>query len=165
LNVEKYKGRRFHAFSVMAPQTMRAELPLRTLRNLLGNPLKFVLAFGDDTFYAAVGEKGADAIKREIDRSTSKPADKVPPLTASLALGPTWNLALSQRTGSRSGKAASMAKSLEKDGKDHVKLTVVPIDDGLRCRVECEEGANKLLGLILSSAVRAIASIAGADRQ
>jgi len=161
-NINKHKGRRFHAFSVMAPQTMRAELPLRTFRNLLGNPLKIVLAFGDDTYYAAVGEKGADAIKRAIDRSTEQHAEK-PPLMASLALGATWKLALSQRARRPNSKAEKMAASMTKEGKDHLQFSVGPVDNGLRCRIEGEDGANKLLGLILSSIVRGIDRIAGAE--
>jgi hypothetical protein len=155
LNVDKYKERRFHTFTVMAPQTMRAELPLRTLRNLLGNPLKIVLAFGDDTFYAAVGEKGADAIKRVIDKSAEAPAEKLPPATASLSLASAWRLIIPPN---RNSKAAKISDSLGKGGKDHLKLTVEPVAGGVRYRVEGEEGFNMLLGVSLSSAVRVVAA-------
>ncbi|HUY31472.1 MAG TPA: SHD1 domain-containing protein [Pirellulales bacterium] len=155
LNVDNYKGRRFHAFSVMAPQTMRAELPLRTLRNVLGNPLKIVLAFGDDTFYAAVGEKGADAIKRVIDKSAETPAEKLPPVTASLALAPVWKFIASQN---HDPTAATIAESLQQAGKDHVKLTVEPIAGGVRYRLESEEAVNKLLGFSLGRAAGMIVS-------
>ncbi|HJT34201.1 MAG TPA: hypothetical protein VJ783_19295 [Pirellulales bacterium] len=158
LNVDTYQGWRFHALSVTAPQTMRAELPLRALRNLLGNPIKIVLAFGEDTSYAAVGENGADAIKRLIDRSAKSPASETP-LTASLALAPAWKLLFQQTAKPQANKIAA---ELKKIGKDRVTITAVPTESGVRCRLECEEGANLLLGGILSIIVRAVAAANGA---
>jgi hypothetical protein len=152
LNVDQYKGRRFHTFSVMAPQTMRAEWPLRTLRNLLGNPVKIVLAFGDDTFFAAVGEKGADAIKQVIDQSLETPGPKRPPLTASLALSKLWNSMASQ---GRDPMAAKVSEILGQSGNDHVNLTVEPIAGGLRCRIEGEGDVARLLASGLTSAAGA----------
>lgn len=158
LNVDTYKGWRFHTLSVTAPQTMRAELPLRALRNLLGNPIKIVLAFGEDTFYAAAGENGADAIKRLIDHSAKPPASETP-LTASLALAPAWKLLFMQTAKPQANK---IAVELRKIGKDRVTITAAPTEGGIRCRLECEEGANLLLGGILSIMVRAVAAANGA---
>ncbi|HEX5445578.1 MAG TPA: hypothetical protein VFW87_17255, partial [Pirellulales bacterium] len=158
LNADTYKGWRFHALSVTAPQTMRAELPLRALRNLLGNPIKIVLAFGEDTFYAAAGENGADAIKRLIDHSAKPPASETP-LTASLALAPAWKLLFMQTAKPQANKIAT---ELKKIGKDRVTITAEPTEGGIRCRLECEEGANLLLGGVLSIIVRAVAAANGA---
>lgn len=41
--------------------------------------------------------------------------------------------------------AAMMAQSLT-PGKDRIKITLEPIDNGVRYRIEAEEGINKLLG-------------------
>lgn len=158
LKVDTYQGWRFHTLSVTAPQTMRAELPLRALRNLLGNPIRIVLAFGEDTFYVAIGENGTDAIKRLIDRSAATPASETP-LTALLALAPAWKLLFMQTA---KPQAKKIAAELKKIGKDRVTITAVPTERGIRCRLECEEGANLLLGGILSILVRAVAAANGA---
>jgi hypothetical protein len=149
LNVDIYKGWRFHVFSVMAPQTMRAEPPLGLLRNLLGNPLKIVLAFGDDTFYVAVGEKGAEAIKRAIDQSADAPAKNLPPVTASVSLAEVGKLIASE---SRDPDAAAIAATLRQGGNDRLKLTVEPVDGGMRYRLEGEQAVNKLLAVALGHA-------------
>jgi hypothetical protein len=148
LNIDKYEGRRFHTFSLMAPQTMRAEWPLRTWRNLLGNPLKIALAFGDDTFYVAVGEKGAGAIKRVIDKSLAMPGQKLPAVTASLGLAPIWKLIASEN---RNRRAAQLAEKLKTSGKDRVTFTIEAVRDGVRYRLEGKDGFNMLLGGSIAS--------------
>lgn len=153
LNIDKYEGRRFHAVSVMAPQTMRAEWPLRTFRNLLGNPLKIVMAFGEDTFYVAVGEKGVGAIKQVIDKSMAAPAEKLPAVTASIGLAPIWKLIASEN---RNRRAAELAESLKAGGKDRITFTVVPVRNGVRYRLEGEDGFNMLLGGSVGSAARVL---------
>lgn len=146
-NVEKYKGHRFHALSVpVEDESDNSD----QVRMMLGNPLKVVLAFGEDTFYVAVGDEGIDTIKQVIDKSAETPAEKLPPLTASLALGPVLKLASSQNGDKRT---ARMAESLKEGGKDHVKLSVEPIGNGVRYRIEAEEGINKLLGSQVGSGV------------
>jgi hypothetical protein len=149
LNVDNYKGWRFHTISVMAPQTMRAELPLRALRNLLGNPLKIVFAFGNDTFFAAVGEKGSETIKRVIDGSAQTPAAELPPVIASVGLARLCQLIASEN---RSSMAAKIAAGLLRGGNDHAKLTLQTFSGGVRCRMEGEAAVNKLLCFCLGRA-------------
>lgn len=153
LNIDKYEGRRFHAFSVMVPQTMRAEWRLRTFRNMLGNPVKIVLAFGEDTFYVAAGEKGADGIKRVIDQSMARPAEKLPAITASVGLAPVWKLIASEN---RNRRAAQLAEILKAGGKDRITFTIEPVRNGVRYRLEGEGGFNMLLGGSVGTAARAL---------
>lgn len=152
LNIDKHEGRTFHAFSVMAPQTMRAQWPLRMWRNLLGNPLKITLAFGKDTFYLALGEKGAAALKRVIDNSAAREA-RPPAITASLGLAPIWKLIAVE---GRSPRAAMLAKNLKAAGKDRITFTVEPVRDGVRYRLQGQEGLNMLLGGSVGAAARAL---------
>ncbi len=152
LSVDKYRGWRLHAFSVMAPQTMRAEPPLRTLRNLLGNPVKIVLAFGDDAIFAAAGEKGIDVIKRMIDESTKSPAERLPPLRASMALAPLWKLIATEK---RSKRASELAERLKAGGQDRVTFIVEQVPNGVRYRLQGQSGFNMLLGRSLGAVARA----------
>ena len=150
-DIDKYQGRQFHAFSVPLPATMRADLPLRTLRNLLGNPMKIVLAFGDDTFYAAAGENGAKAIKRLIDRSAEAPAAKLPPAIVSLALGPVWDIFGMYKP---DRKTQNIAVKVDDDGQNRINFTIEPVENGLRCRFEVEEGVDMLLGAAVKIIIR-----------
>ena len=144
-NAQKYKGYRFHTLSVPVPDDDNAD----QLRALLGDPLKLVLAFGEDIFYLAVGDDGIDTIKQVIDGSAETPTEKLPQLTISLALAPLMKLA-----GSQGNLMAGMLAQGLAGGKDHVKITVEPVDNGVRYRIEGEEGINKLLGQYFGLAAR-----------
>lgn len=147
LNVDKYKGHRFHAMS--APVDDDSD-NADQIRRFFGKTLKIVLAFGEDAFYVAVGDKAIDTIKQVIDKSAETPDEKLPPMVMSLALAPVLKFASSQ-DGNKN--AALMAQVLKEGGKDHIKLTVEPIDNGVRYRVEAEEGINKLLGSQMGQSV------------
>jgi hypothetical protein len=137
----------------MAPQTMRAETPLRIFRNLLGNPVKIMLACRDDAFLAAAGEKSADAIKRVINESGTAPAVRLPPLSASVALAPLWKLIATEN---RSKRASELAERLKAGGKDRVTFTVEQVPNGVRYRLRGESGFNMLLGSSLGAVARAL---------
>lgn len=158
LNVAEHRGRRFHAISIPLPHTMRAEWPLRTLRNLLGNPMKVAVAFGDDTFYVAVGEQNIDAIQRLIDASAEPAAEHLPPATVSLALARVWSLAAWQN---RKPAARKLAARLQEGGKDRLTFAIEPVDRGMRCRLEGQDGFNLLLGVASASAIHSVARLNG----
>lgn len=149
-NVEKYKGHRFHAMSV--PVDDDAD-NADNVKDALGDPIKIVMAAGEDTFYVAIGEAGLATIKQIIDNSEEdddKDEDEAP-LTLSLALAPILKLAGAQNNNPRQ---AMMAESL-KGGKDHISLTLENIENGMRYRIEAEEGVNRLLGSSLGMGLRA----------
>jgi hypothetical protein len=149
LNVAKHKGHRFHALSAPVDEDNdNAE----QLKQVLGDPVKIVMAFGKDVFYVAVGDDGIDTIKQVIDASAETPEEKLPPMTIALSLAPLLKLASSQRD---NPAAAMMAESLKEGGKDHVKITLETIDNGVRYRIEGEEGINRLLGSSLGSGLQA----------
>lgn len=147
LNVEKYKGHRFHVLSLPVPE----EDDLDRLKEFFGDPLKVVLAFGERTCFVAVGEKGLASIKQVIERSEDTPEEKLPPMTASLGMAQLLKFASSQKP---DPKTERMAAGLTASGKDHVKVTITPVDNGLRLRIEGEEGINKLLGSSLGNAAQ-----------
>jgi hypothetical protein len=145
-NAEKYKGYRFHALTVpVTEDNDNAE----KIKQALGDPVKVTFAFGEDTFYLAAGDEGVETIKELIDKSAETPAS-LPPMTASLALAPLMKLAASQ---GGNPVAGMMAQGLQQ-GKDRIKLTLETIDNGVRYRIEAEEGVNKLLGSLMGGSLR-----------
>jgi hypothetical protein len=149
-NVEKYKSHRFHALSVPLPDDDDND-NAEKLKQAFGDPLKVSLAFGEKTFYLGLGEAGVDTLKELIDNSAQTP-DKLSPLTISLALAPLLKFAAAQ-TGNP--MAAVMAQGLT-PGKDRIKITLEPIDNGVRYRIEAEEGINKLLGAWMGTSLHGI---------
>lgn len=147
LNAEKYKGHRMHVLFLPVPD----EDDLEQVKQMLGDPLKVVLAFGDRTCFVALGENGLATIKQVIDRSQDTPEQKLPPLTISLGAAQLLKLASEQNP---NPNAEQMAASLKASGKDHVRITIAPVDNGMRIRLEGEEGINKLLGSLLGNAAQ-----------
>ncbi|HEX7378590.1 MAG TPA: hypothetical protein VF278_15835, partial [Pirellulales bacterium] len=147
LNVEKYQGHRFHVLTLPVPENENLE----QAKEMFGDPLKVVLAFGDQTCFVALGEKGAATIKQVIDGSRKTPEEKLPPVTVALGMAPLLKLAAAQKS---NVAAEKMAAGLAASGKDRVKFTATPVDNGLRLRLEGEEGVNKLLGSLLGNAAQ-----------
>lgn len=147
LNAEKYKGHRFHVLSLPVPE----EDNLDKAKQMFGDPLKVVLAFGNQTCFVALGETGLASIKQVIDRSQDTPEEKLPPMTVSLGMAQLLKLASAQKPNPSTER---MAAGLTASGKDQVQLTVTPVDNGVRVRLEGEEGINKLLGSLLGNAAQ-----------
>ncbi|HET6881816.1 MAG TPA: hypothetical protein VFI31_16750 [Pirellulales bacterium] len=148
LNVAKHQGFRFHTLTVPVPDDEDND-NAESLRAAFGDPIKVALAFGKDIFYVGVGEDGIDGIKQVIDASAETPAEKLPEMTLALALKPILKLAASKGDDAR---AAQLAESV--GDKDRLRITVEPVDNGVRYRIEAEEGVNKLLGQRLGDAAR-----------
>jgi hypothetical protein len=149
-NVEKHKGYRFHALTVPLPDEDDNE-NAKKLKQAFGDPLKVSLAFGEKAFYLGLGEAGVDTVKELIDNSAKTP-ENPSPMTISLALAPLLKFASAQ---SGNPMAAMMAQGLEA-GKDRIKITLQPLDNGVRYRIEAEEGINKLLGVLMGTSLRGI---------
>jgi hypothetical protein len=150
LNVAKHKGFRFHTLSVPVPDDDDDDNDnAEALRNAFGDPIELALAFGEDIFYLGVGENGIDTIKQVIDGSAETPSEKLPEMTLALSLKPILKMAATKGNDAR---AAQLAESV--GSKDRLRITVEPVDNGVRYRIEAEEGINKLLGQSLGSAAR-----------
>lgn len=147
LNAEKYQGHRFHILTLPVPENENLE----QAKEIFGDPLQVVLAFGEQTCFVALGEKGVATIKQVIDGSRKTPEEKLPPVTVALGMAPLLKLAAEQKS---NPAAEKMAAGLAASGKDRVKFTATPVDNGLRLRLEGEEGVNKLLGSLLGNAAQ-----------
>lgn len=137
LNAETYEGVRFHTFS--APMSDPKFVPF------VGDTLDGGLGIADDKLMVAVGKNAAKTLKKVLDQSKSAAYKEVPAfeLKASVAKIAKFivELAKADADPGASMRAAMLVSALEKAGdKDHVILTSLPISQGMRLRVELEEG-------------------------
>lgn len=149
LNAAEYKGIRFHIVSVPAPEDEGSEW----IKEYIGETIDIAVGFGTDRIYLAVGKDGIDTLKQAIDRSATTPETELPPMTLSLALAPLMKL-VAAKQGGGNPQTEMLVQQLKEGGKDHINVTVEPVDNGLRYRIEAEEGINKLLGAQLGGALR-----------
>lgn len=145
-DVAKHQGVRFHSISV--PIDENAE-NAEQIKMALGETIEVVLGFGKDRFYLGVGQEALPTIKKVIDASLTPSTEKLPPLTLSVALAPVLKIVAENGN----PQAAMFAEQLA-GGKDHINITLDSIENGMRYRIEAEEGVNKLIGTALGAGLQ-----------
>ncbi len=146
----------FHTISVPVPAN--EEEP----RKLFGDTMEIVVGIGKQSVYFALGRDCISAVKGVIDASAAEPQKSVPPMEMSLSLQQIMNTAVEFAEGEEEkATIRSIAAMLASDdtGRDHVRIVVQPIPNGVRSRVELEEGVLRAIG---AAAMQAKMQAAGA---
>ena len=138
-NAETHEGVHFHKLSIPTPHPM--------LVPMFGDTLDLVLGTAADKVMLGVGRNAAKTLKKVLDQSKAAADKEVPPLQIKLAVGKIVKfLAEVAPDENTKMKVAMLAGALEKVGdKDHVTVTNTPISQGVRMRVEMEEGLLKAM--------------------
>jgi hypothetical protein len=141
LDVETYKGIRFHTIDLPTPHK---------LAPLLGEWLHVVVGVGDDRLVVAAGHEPAKTLKQAIDQSKAAAGREVPPLKISLAAASiarfVAQVADDEQVKAKAAIAAGLLQAAEK--QDHVTITLNPVARGVRLRLEFGAGLLKALGTL-----------------
>jgi len=129
----------FHTMQVPVPEG--EEEP----RQLFGETLDLAVGIGRQSVYFALGRNCMDAAKQVIDVSTQNPGKAVPPMEMTFALTQIMNVAQSMADESDKPKIQMIADMLSREasGNDHIRIIVQPVENGVRTRIEAEEGVLK----------------------
>jgi hypothetical protein len=140
LDDETHQGVRFHTLAIPTE-----ELGDPGAVELFGPTLNVVLGIGEKSVYLAAGRDPAGTLKQVIDKSKAEPGKDVPPMRLSVALVPIVKFA---RQINPDDEVLSMIdESLgQTTGQDHVTLTATLIENGVKMRLELEQGVLKALG-------------------
>ena len=122
---------------------------------LIGQNYELAVGVGEKNAYVAFGRDPLATIKQVIEQSAADVQKGEPPLELSLAVGPAAKfIAATSPFENVRCVAKMMALGLSSSaGRDHLKLTAVPIPNGVRYRVEAEEGVFFLLGRLSKAAM------------
>jgi hypothetical protein len=140
-NAATHEGVNFHTLAVPVPED-EAEA-----RQMFGEKVDVAIGIGSDAVYVAAGAGNLDAVKKAIDTSKAEPNKSVPPFEFSASLGQIMELAAAN------GKAedrpalqaiADMLKNVQ--GRDHIRASGMLIENGLKYRLEAEEGVLRAIG-------------------
>jgi hypothetical protein len=139
LNVETYEGVRFHTIAVPANPKFS---------KMFGENVNVVLGIADDKVLVAVGRDAAKTLKKVIDGSKAGADKELPPLEIKLAIAKLAKfgaeLSKTNAPADAQMRMAMMASALEKAGeKDHLTITGSAIPQGVRLRIEMEDGLLK----------------------
>lgn len=137
---ETYQGVTLHVLSMPTPDA--------ELATMVGDTFELVVGIADDKLLLAAGRDAADTLKKGIDGLASAAGKEVPAMQITLAAKPIAQFVAQVGNDEQTKATASMlAGLLERAGeKDHITLTTSPISQGVRVRLEVEEGLLQVLG-------------------
>ncbi len=142
---------RIHTLSVPIPSDTKDR---EKLVALIGQNYELAVGVSEKNAYLAVGRNAEATLKQVIEQSAAGTYQGEPPLELSLAVGPAAKfIAATSPFDNLRYVAKMMALGLDSSaGRDHLKLTAAPVPNGVRYRIEAEEGVFFLLGRLSKAA-------------
>jgi hypothetical protein len=144
IDADRYRGVNLHLVSIpIPPDADNREKAVQ----LIGETLDVVVGMSNDALYLAAGRDAVKTLKRAIARSAEESFKTAAPIEMELSLHPVAKFVAAVGDEGERENAALVASVLEGAAeRDHVKLTVTPIERGARLRFELEEGILRLIG-------------------
>lgn len=137
-NADEHRGVSFHKLTIPIPDNDK------DTRKVLGENLDVVIGTGDNCLYLALGAGSDELLKKVIDKSAENPALAVPPAQLRVALKPLIRFLASVN---EDEKLTRLAESLdETSGGDQLLIAINAVENGIRYRLEVQEGVLQLLG-------------------
>jgi hypothetical protein len=143
LNTDTHEGIRFHTITVPTKDPKMAAL--------VGEMTEIVLGIADDRLFVAVGRDAAKTLKKVIDDSKAGADKELPPFELKLSLSKIVKFIGEVADNDMAKmKVAMVAGIVSQAGNgDHIVVTGSPIAQGVRVRIEIEEGLLKALSPML----------------
>jgi hypothetical protein len=118
-------------------------------KKLFGEKLDIVVGIGKEAVYFGLGRDALESVKKVIDDSAANPKKPVAPMEMTVALGQIMNAAKELADEDEKPQIEMVADMLanEASGRDHVRMVAQPVDNGVRMRIEAEEGVLRAIGM------------------
>ena len=143
-NAAEHSGVKFHTLTVPVPEDKKEA------RRMFGDNLDVAVGLGPESVYVAVGKDNIAAVSKAIDASAADRSKTVPPFAGSVSLGQIITVAAdAKEEGQEKATLQAIAEELNGSakGQDHVSITGSVIPNGLRYRLEAQEGVLKAVGV------------------
>ena len=141
LNAARHGDVNLHTISIPVPEDDA------DARRLLGERFEIVLGTAPKSFYVALGKEPMVALKGAIDKSAQASDPLASPLRLELALTPILKFAQSVQDNPALELAVTAIE--RSGGKDRVAITSEAIENGVRTRIEVEDGILQLVGTVV----------------
>ncbi|NLE36712.1 MAG: hypothetical protein GX621_01660 [Pirellulaceae bacterium] len=152
LNAAEFEGISLHTFTMPVPPVDERE----TVVELIGETVEAVVGTSEDAVYVAIGRDAMAKLKAAISGSKSSAGENVLPSRMSLAVTPLVRF-IGKVVPNEEAKfqMEMVAGMLEQAGSEnHVLMTVEPVANGMRQRIEIEQGILKMLGTMSKMATQ-----------
>lgn len=139
---DKHKDVTFHTMQAPVEDDEKA-------KKLFGEKLDIVVGIGKEAVYFGLGRDALAAVKKVIDDSAANPKKAVAPMEVTVALGQIMNAAKELADEEEKPQIEMVADMLanEASGRDHVRMVAQPVENGVRMRIEAEEGVLRAIGM------------------
>ena len=144
-DAETYEGIRLHTLTVVLPEKAKAH---EKISRAFGDQINVVLGFDKTSVYLAAGKDAAPALKQAVAASKAAAGNAVPPVDIAVSLKDLTQFVAAVGNDRCKERAQKTLAAVEKapSGQDHIRLTVAPKKNGVRYRLEFEEGAMRAMG-------------------
>ena len=144
LDAETAGGLNIHKVSIPIPENAENR---ETVVKFIGENLDIVVAVGKEDVYVAAGRDAGAKLKAAVTASKEAGAKTVPPVRASYAFQPIAGaIAAVGKPQEQAAAKMAVAELKKSPGQDHISLTMRPIENGVRMRLEVEPGLLRLAG-------------------
>jgi len=142
-NAENHADVSFHTLSLPIPEHEEES------RQMCGETIDLAVGIGKQSVYFAFGRNCLEAAKSVIDASLAEPQKSVPPMEMTISLKQIMETAAAFADESEKPMLQSIAAMLgnEAVGRDHVRIVTQTIPNGIRTRIEAEEGVLRAIGM------------------
>jgi hypothetical protein len=143
LNASEFQGVKLHTVSIPIP----ADAPDRAkMVPLIGETLEIVVGTTKDGAYIAAGRDPLATLKKAIEQSAAQASKNVLPFEISLSVSKAAEFIAAVGKHGEREQAAKLAAAFKQttDG-DHATLRAMPIDNGMKYRLEIETGVLKAI--------------------
>lgn len=142
-NADSHHGVNFHTLSIPTPDEDEP-------RQLFGETIDMAVGIGKNSVFFSLGRDCIAAAKKVIDDSAANPHKSIAPMEFTVALGKIFNTIAAFDNDPTVSMIADALKN-EAAGRDHVRIVAQPVDNGLRSRLEVEEGALRAVGVAVKA--------------
>jgi hypothetical protein len=147
LDAETDNGLNIHKVSIPIPENGENS---EKITKLIGEKLDVIVAVGKEDVYVAAGRDAAEKLKAAVAASKENGEKKVVPVNISYAAQPIAGaIAAVGKPQEQAAAKMALAELKKSPGKDHVSVTVQPIDNGVQMRLEIEPGLLRFAGQLL----------------
>jgi len=151
-NASSHGDVQFHTLNIPIPED--DDKGAEIAHKLFGETIDVAIGIGQKTAYFALGRDCLDAIKGVIDTSAASPQKSIAPMEMTFALAQIMEVAATFADEDARPQIEMISNMLtnEANGRDHVRIVVQPIPNGLRTRIEAEEGVLRAIGVAVMAA-------------
>lgn len=134
-NADESNGVTFHTIAMDVPADEE------DARKIIGDKLEMAIGVGETSAYIGFGKDCLNNLKQIIGKQTK--AKAILPFELTVSLAPIMEFVNNME---ENPLVESVMESLQDDQKDHVRLSVRPIENGFTYRIEMEEGILRAIG-------------------